>query len=161
MRLADITTVEEANAFLETYLPRFDQCFARPPLSRDNLTSSLAKGSSFRGNLLCQRQPSIARNYTEAFNHNEEAMGLYDGTVWWEDDIQTQWEVLSFLRNDEQKSQSFGSGSEISAQQSEKSFPLYPSSNSSLEEEVLTSQEEVKSLKPNIFTWRWEQSLHM
>jgi|APFre7841882630_1041343.scaffolds.fasta_scaffold15672_2 hypothetical protein len=81
MRLADITTVEEANAFLETYLPRFDQRFARPPLSRDNLTSSLAKGSSFRGNLLCQRQPSIARNYTEAFNHNEEAMGLYDGTV--------------------------------------------------------------------------------
>jgi hypothetical protein len=36
MRLAKVSTLEEANAFLDAYLPRYNARFAKPPLKKGN-----------------------------------------------------------------------------------------------------------------------------
>jgi len=41
--LEEITTVEQANIFLETYLPCFNEHFARPSLAKEDLHRPLSK----------------------------------------------------------------------------------------------------------------------
>lgn len=69
MRLADIQTVDQANVFLETYLPRFNQRFARAPLSKENLHRPLPK-DHFLEEIFCVKDNrSIARDYTVRWKH--------------------------------------------------------------------------------------------
>lgn len=69
MRLADIRTIEQANAFLETYLPRFNQRFARPSLSRENLHRPLPKDLLLEEIFCVKDNRSIARDYTVRWKH--------------------------------------------------------------------------------------------
>jgi hypothetical protein len=43
MRFEEITTIEQANIFLETYLPCFNEHFARPSLAKEDLHRPLSK----------------------------------------------------------------------------------------------------------------------
>jgi hypothetical protein len=48
MRLAKIKTLEEANEFLETYLPLYNKRFSKTPLKQDDLHNPLAEGVDLR-----------------------------------------------------------------------------------------------------------------
>ena len=69
MRLADIMKLGQANVFLETYLPRFNQRFARTPLSKKNLYHPLPKNLLLEEIFCAKGSRSIARDYTVRWNH--------------------------------------------------------------------------------------------
>ncbi len=69
MRLADIRTMEQANTFLEMYLPRFNQRFARAPLAKEDLHRPVPKSFSFHEIFCIKDHRSIARDYTVRWKH--------------------------------------------------------------------------------------------
>jgi len=69
MRLADIRTMEQANTFLETYLPRFNERFARAPLAKEDLHRPVPKSLPLHEVFCIKDHRSIARDYTVRWKH--------------------------------------------------------------------------------------------
>lgn len=69
MRLADMRTMEQANTFLETYLPRFNERFARAPLAKGDLHCPVPKSLPLNEIFCIKDNRSIARDYTVRWKH--------------------------------------------------------------------------------------------
>lgn len=69
MRLADIRTIEQANTFLATYLPRFNQRFSRVPLAQQDLHRPVPKSLPLDEIFCIKDYRSIARDYTVRWKH--------------------------------------------------------------------------------------------
>jgi hypothetical protein len=69
LRLADISTIEAANEFLEKYyLPKMNQKFSKPPFKPDNAHVPL--GPVNLHDILClEEERAVAKNYTVRFNN--------------------------------------------------------------------------------------------
>jgi len=68
MRLRGIRTIEEANIFLEEYLPIYNQRFSVSPKERDNLHRPLGRGLDLDA-ILCKKTERTLRNdFTVAHN---------------------------------------------------------------------------------------------
>jgi hypothetical protein len=68
MRLRGIRTLEEANIFLEEYLPIYNRRFSVPPKERDNLHRPLGRGLDLDA-ILCKKTERTLRNdFTVAHN---------------------------------------------------------------------------------------------
>jgi transposase len=64
MRLAGIATLEEANAFLETYLPKYNARFAVKPIKRGNLHKSIPKNLKLDEIFCLKEYRTIGNSYT-------------------------------------------------------------------------------------------------
>jgi hypothetical protein len=71
MRLEGISTLEQANAFLESYLPRHNQKFARQPAKREDLHRRLTPGMRYRDVLCLKEKRTITNGYTIKWNGRE------------------------------------------------------------------------------------------
>jgi hypothetical protein len=70
MRLRGIRTLEEANVFLEAYLPIYNQRFAVSPRERENLHRPLGRGLDLDA-ILCKKTERTLRNdFTVTHNSN-------------------------------------------------------------------------------------------
>ena len=68
MRLRGIRTIEEANIFLEEYLPIYNRRFSVSPKERDNLHRPLGRGVDL-DTILCKKTERVLRNdFTVAHN---------------------------------------------------------------------------------------------
>ncbi|MFH1856008.1 MAG: hypothetical protein ABH836_02110 [Candidatus Omnitrophota bacterium] len=68
MRLADICTIDQANIFLEKYLPVYAKRFAKKPAKADNLHRPVPKGMDL-DRILCKKTKRALRNdFTVAHN---------------------------------------------------------------------------------------------
>lgn len=64
LRLANVSSIEEANLFLETYLPKYNAKFARDPLNKENFHKPLPKNIDL-DNIFCLKEfRSIGRDYS-------------------------------------------------------------------------------------------------
>jgi hypothetical protein len=68
MRLRGIGTIEEANRFLEEYLPLYNRRFAVCPKRKDNLHRSVGKGVDLHGILCIKTQRTLRNDFTVAHN---------------------------------------------------------------------------------------------
>jgi transposase len=68
MRLRRIRTIEEANCFLEEYLPLYNRRFAVCPRGKDNLHRSVGKGVDLDGILCIKTQRTLRNDFTVAHN---------------------------------------------------------------------------------------------
>lgn len=68
MRLRAIRTVEEANAFLEEYLPIYNRRFSVSPKERDNLHRSLGRGLDLDAILCIKTERTLRNDFTVAHN---------------------------------------------------------------------------------------------
>jgi transposase len=68
MRLRGIRTIEEANAFLEAYLPVYNRRFSVCPKGRDNLHRSLVKGTNLDAILCIKTERTLRNDFTVAHN---------------------------------------------------------------------------------------------
>jgi hypothetical protein len=71
MRLEGISTLEQANAFLESYLPRHNQMFARQPAKREDLHRRLTPGMRYRDVFCLKEKRTITNGYTIKWNGRE------------------------------------------------------------------------------------------
>ncbi|PIZ95382.1 MAG: hypothetical protein COX81_00945 [Candidatus Magasanikbacteria bacterium CG_4_10_14_0_2_um_filter_37_12] len=71
LRLANISTIKEANKFLKTYLPRYNTKFAVKPYSKSNLHKQLTKTekNKLTGILSRQTQRTLRNDYTFSFKN--------------------------------------------------------------------------------------------
>ncbi len=69
MRLADIRTIEQANAFLGRYFARFNQRFARAPLAQEDLHRPVPNALPLDEIFCIKDYRSIARDYTVCWKH--------------------------------------------------------------------------------------------
>ena len=69
LRLADISTIEQANKFLlETYLPNMNAKFSRPPKSADNF--HVALGKVLLDDILCmEHERKVSKDYIVRFDN--------------------------------------------------------------------------------------------
>lgn len=68
MRLRGISTIEEANKFLQGYLPEYNRRFAVKPKEEDNLHKEVPKGMQLDG-ILCIKTERVLRNdFTISYN---------------------------------------------------------------------------------------------
>ena len=78
MRLMGISTIEEANKFLEGYLPIYNEKFSIMPKEEDNLHREIPKGTRL-DNILCIKAERVLRNdFTIAYNNK--LYQIKDGT---------------------------------------------------------------------------------
>ena len=72
LRLADITTIEEANKFLEKYIPKFNAKFSVIPKRRKNLHKNIIKstGEKLPQIFSIQNERVISNDYTIRFENN-------------------------------------------------------------------------------------------
>ena len=68
MRLRGIRTIEEANAFLQQYLPLYNRRFAVRPLERYNLHRPLPKGLNLDSVLCIKAERTLRNDFTVAYN---------------------------------------------------------------------------------------------
>jgi hypothetical protein len=68
MRLRGVRTIEEANAFLEVYLPFYNRRFSVCPKGRDNLHRSLVKGMNLDAILCIKTERTLRNDFTVAHN---------------------------------------------------------------------------------------------
>jgi hypothetical protein len=68
MRLRGIRTIEEANAFLEAYLPVYNRRFSVCPKGRGNLHRSLVKGTNLDAILCIKTERTLRNDFTVAHN---------------------------------------------------------------------------------------------
>lgn len=71
MRLEGISTIEQANEFLESYLPRHNQKFARQPLKSKDLHRRLPLGIRYRDVFCLKEKRTISNGYTIKWNNRE------------------------------------------------------------------------------------------
>jgi len=64
MRLAGVTTLEEANNYLERFLPLYNKRFARAPLREGNLHRSLPRGIKLQSIFCIKGARTITNDYT-------------------------------------------------------------------------------------------------
>lgn len=64
MRLRNISSIDEANAFLEEYLPVFNKKFARCPQSNQSLFTFIKKGFDFKWTFAVKHKRTIHNDYT-------------------------------------------------------------------------------------------------
>lgn len=64
LRLAKIATMKEANAFLETYLPKYNAHFAKKPLKKSNLHKPIPKNLNLDEILCIKEYRTISSGYT-------------------------------------------------------------------------------------------------
>lgn len=76
MRLAGIATLEEANRFLEAYLPRYNQRFAVPPAQAADLHRPRPAASELARVLCLKTQRVLRRDWTVA--HNGQLYQIHD-----------------------------------------------------------------------------------
>jgi len=69
MRLRGIRTLEEANAFLEEYLPIYNRRFCVIPRKRDNLHRPLARGVNLDVILCAKTERALRNDFTVVYNH--------------------------------------------------------------------------------------------
>jgi transposase len=68
MRLRGIRTLEEANAFLEEYLPIYNRRFSVSPKERDNLHRPLGRGLDLDAILCIKTERTLRNDFTVAHN---------------------------------------------------------------------------------------------
>jgi len=68
MRLRGIRTLEEANAFLEEYLPIYNRRFSVSPKERDNLHRPLGRGLDLEAILCIKTERTLRNDFTVAHN---------------------------------------------------------------------------------------------
>jgi len=68
MRLRGIRTIEEANRFLEEYLPGYNKRFAVCPKGKDNLHRAVGKGVDLDGILCIKTERTLRNDFTVAHN---------------------------------------------------------------------------------------------
>jgi hypothetical protein len=68
MRLRGIRTIEEANAFLEEYLPIYNRRFSVSPHERDNLHRPLGRGVDLNAILCIKTERMLRNDFTVAHN---------------------------------------------------------------------------------------------
>jgi hypothetical protein len=68
MRLRGIRTLEEANAFLEEYLPTYNRRFSVSPKERDNLHRPLGRGLDLDAILCIKTERTLRNDFTVAHN---------------------------------------------------------------------------------------------
>ncbi|WP_022671336.1 hypothetical protein [Hippea alviniae] len=68
MRLEDIKTKQEANRFLEEYLPIFNKRFAKPPKSNLSYFKPLSKDFDYEWEFALESTRTINNNYTIKYN---------------------------------------------------------------------------------------------
>lgn len=68
MRLRGIRTIEEANAFLEEYLPIYNRRFSVSPKERDNLHRPLGRGVDLDAILCIKTERMLRNDFTVAHN---------------------------------------------------------------------------------------------
>jgi hypothetical protein len=68
MRLRGIRTIEQANGFLETYLPFYNRRFSVSPKGTDNLHRSLDKGMNLDAILCVKTERTLRNDFTVAHN---------------------------------------------------------------------------------------------
>lgn len=71
MRLEGISTIEQANEFLESYLPRHNQKFARPPLKSKDLHRRLPPGLRYRDVFCFKEKRTISNDYRIKWDKRE------------------------------------------------------------------------------------------
>jgi len=64
MRLEGVSNLEQANEFLDAYLPRHNQKFARQPLKSKNLHRKLPLGLRYRDVFCLKEKRTISNGYT-------------------------------------------------------------------------------------------------
>lgn len=72
LRLAEITTIKEANKFLQEYIPKFNAKFAVVPKRKKNLHKKLSKQTKEKLPQIfsVQNQRKVNNDYTVMFNNN-------------------------------------------------------------------------------------------
>jgi hypothetical protein len=68
MRLRGIRTIEEANRFLEEYLPEYNSRFAVCPREKDNLHRPIGRGVNLDAILCIQTERTLRNDFTVAHN---------------------------------------------------------------------------------------------
>jgi hypothetical protein len=71
MRLEGISTLEQANEFLDVYLPRHNQKFARQPLKSKDLHRRLPPGIRYRDVFCLKEKRTISNGYTIKWKNRE------------------------------------------------------------------------------------------
>jgi len=71
MRLEGISTMEQANAFLDSYLPWHNQKFARQPLKSRDLHRRLLPGTRYRDIFCLKEKRTITNGYTVKWKNRE------------------------------------------------------------------------------------------
>jgi hypothetical protein len=71
MRLEGISTIEQANEFLESYLPRHNQKFAREPLKSKDLHRRLPQGLRYRDVFCFKEKRTISNGCTIKWDKRE------------------------------------------------------------------------------------------
>lgn len=71
MRLEGISTLEQANEFLDSYLPRHNQKFARQPLKSKDLHRRLPPGLRYRDVFCLKEKRTISNGYTIKWKNRE------------------------------------------------------------------------------------------
>jgi len=69
MRLRGIRTIEEANRFLEEYLPLYNSRFAVCPKRKDNLHRPVGRGVNLDAILCIKTERTLRNDFTVAHNH--------------------------------------------------------------------------------------------
>ncbi len=69
MRLRGIRTIEEANRFLEEYLPLYNSRFAVCPKRKDNLHRPVGRGVNLDAILCVKTERTLRNDFTVAHNH--------------------------------------------------------------------------------------------
>jgi len=69
MRLRGIRTIEEANRFLEEYLPGYNSRFAVCPQEKDNLHRPVGRGVNLDAILCIKTKRTLRNDFTVAHNH--------------------------------------------------------------------------------------------
>ena len=64
LRLAGISTINTANTFLESYLPKYNASFSRPPLKKGNLHNPLPKGINLNEVFCLKEYRTIGNDFT-------------------------------------------------------------------------------------------------
>lgn len=78
MRLRGISTIGEANKFLQGYLPEYNRRFAVKPKKEDNLHREVPKGMKLEG-ILCIKTERVLRN-DFTISHNSKLYQVMDKT---------------------------------------------------------------------------------
>jgi len=68
MRLRDIKSIEEANTFLDQYLPAYNRRFAVSPVSREDLHRDIPKGLNLNDIFCVKTKRTLRNDFTVAHN---------------------------------------------------------------------------------------------
>jgi len=69
MRLRGVKSIEEGNAFLETYLPMYNKRFSVRPREKEDVHRALPKGTDLDAILCVKTERTLRNDFTVAHNH--------------------------------------------------------------------------------------------